>query len=38
MKLTPADVHSLKDQSKWADFTYTNEDPDNLKVDDGTNF
>jgi hypothetical protein len=37
MKLTPQDVNSLKDQSKWADFTYTN-DEDNLQVDDGNNF
>jgi len=38
MKLTPADVNSLKDTSKWADFTYTNEEKDNLAVDDGSNF
>lgn len=26
MKLTPQDVQSLKDTSKWAGFTYENED------------
>ena len=29
MKLTPQDVQSLKDNSKWANFTYE-EDPNNL--------
>ena len=26
MKLTPQDVQSLKDTSKWAGFTYENQD------------
>lgn len=40
MKLTPQDVQSLKDNSKWADFTYTDDNlgEGGLNVDDGTGF
>jgi hypothetical protein len=37
MKLTPQDVQSLKDTSKWSDFTY--EDKSNIdNMDDGSGF
>ena len=38
MKLTPQDVQSLKDNSKWADFTYEDDSIGLEKVDDGTGF
>ena len=43
MKLTPKDVESLKDQSKWDNFTYNNEEDGlegngGMATDDGTNF
>ena len=37
MKLTPNDVASLKDTSKWADFTFEDESLIDTH-DDGTNF
>jgi len=40
MKLTPQDVNSLKDTSKWADFTFEDKNVqlDHEDVDDGNNF
>jgi hypothetical protein len=37
MKLTPQSLASLKDNSKWANFTFT-DDPGMADVDDGNNF
>lgn len=37
MKLTPNDVNSLKDQGKWKDFTFTDDNLDPA-MDDGQNF
>ena len=37
MKLTPQSLASLKDNSKWANFTFTDE-PGMENVDDGNNF
>lgn len=39
MKLTPQDVSSLKDTSKWADFTFEDKNAlDHEDVDDGSNW
>jgi hypothetical protein len=39
MKLTPNDVASLKDTSKWENFTYEEENLGNgQNFDDGSNF
>jgi len=37
MKLTPQDVQSLKDNSKWENFTYQDEGIEK-DVDNGQNF
>jgi hypothetical protein len=38
MQLTPQDVQSLKDTSKWADFTYEDQSIGLEQVDDGNGF
>jgi hypothetical protein len=38
MKLTPNDVASLKDTSKWENFTFEEEGMGAQQVDDGSGF
>ena len=35
MKLTPQDVQSLKDTSKWAGFTYVDDEAEGGKIGSG---